>query len=136
MWLDQNYSFPRRRLAREPCMNYRREDECNRDKGDIDGDEVDRKACAGMLQLFGRKIPRVGLFQQRDPWVRAHAHCELPITSINGNHARGAICSMQSLSRRWNPDIHAVSTGEVNLPVLQRRIKLHSAPADIFHVFA
>src|SRR5260370_9229542 len=76
--------FSKRRLE------YRREDECNRDKGHVDGDERHHTLHAGLAKVRGGQMTRVRPLQKLDPCIRAKTAGDFPVTSVHVDYLDGA----------------------------------------------
>src|SRR5260370_25034607 len=123
--------FSKRRLE------YRREDECNRDKGHVDGDERHHTLHAGLAKVRGGQMTRVRPLQKLDPCIRAKTAGDLPVTSVHGDYLDGAALQHAiGESAGGGANVEARALAAINVPVVESSLQLQTAAAHIPPVLA
>ena len=99
------------------------------DERDVDADARDRRA--GILQIAGLEVPRVGVFDHRHARVAAHLPVQLAVAHVERDHMTRAALQPhvgEAAGRRAHVEGDAI--GGVDPEGVERRRELDAAAAD------
>lgn len=92
---------------------------------------------AGLGKRLGGEKAGVGALDETDAGIVAELHRDLAEAGIDGGDLSGAALEKAvSESAGGGANVEARASGDVNVPVIERSLKLETAAADVGHVFA